>query len=91
MVLDFTKVDWPSDLWAEDEPDDAGYRAYLEAEYAEHIGAATQLAHCYLCEPDFQKRHLPAAGPLRGVVRMFVGGGSDPTEVLVLTCGHEII
>jgi hypothetical protein len=59
-------------------------------------GRATRLVHCYLCfleetgKPDFSQRG--DRGPLRGVARTFTGGGSDPTEVLVLVpCGHEII
>lgn len=66
------------------------YRAFEEAQYAAHIGAATPLTHCYLCEPDVNKRSEDA-GPLRGIVSSHTTRGSDPYEALVLTCGHTII
>lgn len=77
------------------------YRAFEEAQYAEHIGAATHLTRCYLCylEQTGESDMTPNSdlGPLRGVVR----SGSvrthpyhpeaDVYATLTLTCGHTII
>lgn len=72
---------------------DAYDAAYDEEQTALEEGRAVRLHHCYLCylaetgQPD----EVGDLGPLRGVVRTRIGGGSDPTEVYVLTCGHSII
>lgn len=58
------------------------YDEFEQEMQAVHDGTATALIRCYMCSDD---------EPLRGVVRSFVGGGSDPTEIYALTCGHEVI
>lgn len=77
---------------------DAGYRAFCDEQEAIHEGRATQLVHCYLCEPDVNKRLDKDAGPLRGVQR-HTEGRTHPThpeadvyDVLhLIPCGHAII
>lgn len=70
---------------------DPAYLAFCEEQAAIHDGTATELVRCYLCEPNVNLRLAKDAGPLRGVLARSVTGGSDPTEMLSLSCGHEVI
>lgn len=67
---------------------DHGYDDDAVAEYDESV-------HCYLCFLYENERvdDSPKAdqGPLRPVVRRSISKGSDPYEVLHLSCGHAII
>jgi len=65
-----------------------GYEAGVEAVWQ---GRAVDVLNCYLCEPDFQKRMEPNAGPLRGIKREGICNPADPTTAFHLTCGHTII
>lgn len=64
-----------------------------EAQEAVDEGRATDLTHCYMCEPDVNKRFEEKAGPLRGIVRTgLIEEHRDPTVTYTLTpCGHTII
>jgi hypothetical protein len=66
---------------------------YCAEEEAIWAGNATRLMHCYLCEPDVNRRFDPNAGPLRGVARTSTTDiHRDPTEVYhLIPCGHAII
>jgi hypothetical protein len=72
---------------------EVAYDAWLEMMTAIDEGRATQLTHCYLCEPDHRKRMEKDAGPLRGIARTkTVMQNFDPTEaVQVIPCGHWLI
>jgi hypothetical protein len=61
-----------------------------EAMEAVHEGRAMDLTRYYLCPPTgiWSKE---GDGPLRGIVRTYTNRSADPTEVAVLTCGHEVI
>lgn len=62
----------------------------MAAEYSTLTGRPTVL-HCYLCEPSPKKRLERDAGPRRLVVKEHTGGGSDPSAVYELSCGHRVI
>jgi hypothetical protein len=48
--------------------------------------------HCYMCEPDIEKRFEQDAEPLRKVLMTFVTNViQDPTQAYKLECGHTII
>lgn len=67
------------------------YEEFCEEEEAVYAGTAVRLVHCYLCEPDLNKRMVKDAGPLRGVLKETVTPGPDPYQCLHLSCGHAII
>jgi hypothetical protein len=64
-----------------------------EEELAIHEGRATELMHCYMCEPDVTKRFEKNAGPLRGVGKSkTLEAHRDPTTALqMIPCGHWLI
>ena len=69
------------------------YEAWEQARIAVEEGRATDLMHCYMCEPDVNKRFDKDAGPLRGVGKMkVVEAHRDPTAAhQMIPCGHWII
>lgn len=58
----------------------------------DRTGRPTMLG-CYLCTRDTGgDPHAPdSEHPQRTVVDSFTSGGSDPTEIYILECGHKII
>lgn len=78
----------PDDGYAGNDP---AYLAWCEEQEAIHTGRATELTHCYLCEPNVNLRLQPGAGPLRGVLARGTTRCSDPSETLTLSCGHVVI
>ena len=57
------------------------YEEFEEEMDAIHEGRATGLTECVFCPGD----------QLRGIMSMRVAGGSDPTEMYTLNCGHEVM
>lgn len=77
---------------------DESYRLYCDETEAINNGTAMELRHCYLCEPDVNKRLEKDAGPLRGVERHSTGRThpthpeADVYEVAhMVPCGHALI
>jgi hypothetical protein len=83
------------DAWAEveTEQDDPAYLAWCEEQDAIHEGRATELVECVMCLPISKRFNLGAEleAPLRGVLRRYTTKGFDPSEVLVLSCKHEVL
>lgn len=71
----------------------ADYEEWEQGQNAVHDGIAVELFPCYMCLPDVNDRvHRPETGPLRGVLSSFVNRDvADPTWVMVLSCGHQVI
>lgn len=77
---------------------DESYRLYCDEQTAIHDGLATELTHCYLCEPDVNKRTARDAGPLRGIARTETMR-THPTHpeadsyavTICVPCGHALI
>lgn len=71
------------------------YDEFNAEQEAIHDGTATELTGCYLCHleetgrPDMTPK--ASESPLRGIVRRKSTGGSDPYELMMLSCGHGII
>lgn len=47
--------------------------------------------HCYFCCPLQWCNHSWNDSPQVEIVKTRIGGGSDPTEVYDLACGHTVI
>lgn len=72
------------------------YEEHMDACTAVDEGRATDLVRCYLCylhqtgRPDMSPN--ADQGPLRGVLGHFTTNTrQDPTDAVILTCGHSII
>jgi len=78
-------------LHPDDPMNDPAYLEFLDEQEAIESGLAVELRHCYLCEPDFNKRCQPDAGPLRGVLGHGTTPGDDPYDLAYMSCGHALI
>lgn len=69
----------------------ATYDGYLATQQAIWEGRATELWPCVQCLPLPHRLTLGAeqVAPLRGNVGSHIAG-SDPTEVIHLSCGHHL-